>query len=128
MKKTYRRESTAFKRKRKKARRAYKSGHDFEDQVVALLKKYLPARYWVRRNEPGDVLIDLDGEPFMFNQCKQEKRPNIRAALRQAHRDNRSSGAPAAITEAEGEETLLSVSLTDFIWLILNGAAEKREE
>jgi hypothetical protein len=126
--KTIDRRTTAEKRKSRKGRKAYKDGHGFEDQVVDFLRKNLPERFWIRRNEPGDVLINCNDDPFIFGQCKQQPRPNIRAALRQAHRDNKGTAAPAAITEAEGEETILSVSLKDFVWLILNGAAETTEE
>ena len=105
----------------KRGRKAYIDGHGFEDDVVALLRKLLPERFWIRRSEPGDVLIDCNDDPFIYGQCKKRPRPNIRAALRQAIRDLKGTAAPAAITEAEGEDTLLTVSLKDFVWLLLNG-------
>ena len=101
-----------------RGRKAHKDGHAFEDAMVELFLKLLPEGFRVQRHEPGDILIFCRDEPFLFIQCKDHKRPNVRAALRQAVRDVKGTASPAALTRAEGEASLFSVGVMDLAWLI----------
>ena len=111
-----------------RGRKAHKDGHGFEDEMVAFLRAGLPDCFRIQRHEPGDILIFFRDEPFMFIQCKDHKRPNIRAALRLARQVLKGSASPAALTRAEGETPILSVEVRDFAWLLATANLKENTE
>lgn len=92
-----------------------KKGADFERELVHLFRDVMPGApvkrgLQVRGAEQADVDC-----PVFWIEAKRMKRPNIRAAHKQAIRDCPSGRIPVAITRANREDALVTMGLDDFL-------------
>ena len=108
-----------------RGRRSRRKGHDFEREMVRKFKESLPNCFAVQRmlqvrggGGLPDVEIRLNGDPLLHCECKHGKQPNIRKALEQATHDAHKGAIPAAVTRADRDETLVTMSADDFTRLL----------
>lgn len=87
-----------------------------EREVATILREAMPAatihRGWQARagSDAPDVIA-----PGLWCECKRSKKPNIRAALRQAHEANGDRPlVPIACTRADRDGWLVTLKLSDF--------------
>lgn len=102
MKRTYRRESSTFKRKRKKGRAAYKAGHVNEDKVRHECERAIEEYDCKGHAELGyksskDVVWSTGNGNIIFNiECRQGKKVNWREVYKLALSKIRGGSNPVA--------------------------------
>ena len=97
---------------------ARKKGADFERELVHLFRDAMPGAPVKRGLQcRGAEMADVDC-PVFWVEAKRMKRPNIRAAYKQATGDCAKGKIPLAVTRANREEALVTLSLDDFLDLV----------
>jgi len=92
-----------------------KKGADFERELVHLFRDAMPGAPVKRGLQcRGAEMADVDC-PVFWIEAKRMKRPNIRAAYKQASDDCGKGKIPVAITRANREDALVTLSLDDFL-------------
>ena len=96
-----------------------KKGADFERELVHVFRKIFDADDVKRglQYRSGQECPDVE-MPIFWPECKRMKRPNIRAAYQQATDACPEHRVALAITKANREETLVTMSLDDFIEIV----------
>lgn len=92
-------------------------GHNNEREVAKLFRALYPEakRGYQTRGGTGEA-PDVDGTPF-YIECKVGARPNLRAALLQAH--NGTDGRmPIAVTKFDREPRMVTLWLEDFLKIV----------
>lgn len=96
-----------------------RKGRRYEQELVHLFREAMPGAE-VRRglqSRGGDEVPDIDC-PVFWLESKRGKRPNVRAALRQAT-DTASRGRiPLAVIRDDRAEAFVALSLEDFLELV----------
>ena len=69
----------------------------------------------------GAEVADVTGLPGIHVECKRQKLPNIRAALRQAEADANDKECAVAMTRSDGDGWLCTMLIED--WALLYGIA-----
>jgi len=112
----------------KKGKASRLKGHNFERELVRILKEALGSKYEITRGlqyqnrqgsaKPADVQISYEGKPLIHIEAKKGKAPNIHKAYLQAYADRGLQTIPVAITKRDYEEALATMSLETFIELL----------
>lgn len=92
-------------------------GATFERQLAAFFRDIFPDVEGIKRGlqyRGGQEAPDVEGLPALWVEAKRQKMPNIRAAYRQALAGCPKNKMPVAITKANRDETLVTLSLDDF--------------
>ena len=92
-----------------------KKGADFERELVHRFRDVMPGAPVKRGLQcRGAEMADVD-MPVFWPEAKRMKRPNIRKAYEQATGDCPKGKIPIAITRANREKALVTMSLDDFL-------------
>lgn len=115
--KTIRRETTAFKKKRKAGRKAAVKGTDFEQAKIVDLNDLLPPGVEARWND--DIGIFRDEEEDFRIECKEHDRPAILKAYEQACRKARAGAIPVALIKKGNQPEGVYLSYKSFRALLI---------
>ena len=92
-----------------------KKGADFERELVHQFRNVMPGAPVKRGLQcRGAEMADVD-MPVFWPEAKRMKRPNIRKAYEQAVGDCPKGKIPLAITRANHDQALVTMSLDDFL-------------
>lgn len=104
--------------------RSKRKGKAGELEVARLLRPLYPEVGRNGHEQSAEGGVDLRGVPWRV-EVKRQKRPNLRAALRQAE-ESTGRGAPVAFTRADRDEWVVTMRAED--WVELVRRAESAEE
>ena len=93
-------------------------GHNFERQVAIDLRDIYPDARRGLQYQDGTGCADVVNTPFHV-ECKVGKKPNIRAALKQAKNDCQdSSKVPIAVVKDDRKEPMVTLDWVQFLEII----------
>ena len=96
-----------------------RKGHDFERTLVELFSKAMPGakirRGFQYRN--GEESPDVDC-PVFWIEAKCGRKPNVRAALRQAYEAAPMGRMPLAVVRDDRKGAFVSMALNDFLEIV----------
>jgi hypothetical protein len=93
-------------------------GHNFEREVAKQLREIYPDARRGLQYQDGTGCPDVVGTPFHV-ECKVGKKPNIRAALRQAKNDCKDDSLVCiAVTREDRKEPTVTLDWTHFLEIL----------
>ena len=93
-----------------------RKGRRYEQELVHLFREAMPGAE-VRRglqSRGGEEVPDVDC-PVFWMEAKRGKKPNVRAALRQAEAAAPQGRIPLAVIRDDRQEAFVALSLEDFL-------------
>lgn len=93
-----------------------RKGHRFERELVHQFREAMPGAE-VRRgfqSRSGEEAPDVEC-PVFWIEAKRGKKPNVRAALKQANNATPKGRIPVAVIRDDREEAFVALSLDDFL-------------
>ncbi|MCP4677703.1 MAG: hypothetical protein GY854_19740 [Deltaproteobacteria bacterium] len=89
-------------------------GHSFEREVASELRKIFPEARRGLQYQDGPTPPDVTGTPFHV-ECKRGRRPNPRAALKQAINDAAPGVVPVAVIRDDRAEAFICMRWSDWM-------------
>lgn len=96
-----------------------RKGARYERDLVKVFQEAMPGADVKRglQSRGGDEVPDVDC-PLFWVEAKRGRKPNVRAALRQAVGDCQDDRMPVAVIRDDREEAFISMRLSDFVRLV----------
>lgn len=102
-----------------------RKGHDFERWVARRLREEFPGRNvqrGIQTRGGGAEAADVVVEGWDFHvECKVGKKPNVRAALKQALSDAKEGKTPIAVIKDDRQKPFITMMLDDFLAVYSEG-------
>lgn len=96
-----------------------RKGAQWERDLVKIFREAMPGTDVKRGLQPrgGGEVPDVDC-PMFWIEAKRGRKPNVRAALKQAINDCSDDRVPVAVIRDDREDAFVSMLLSDFIRLV----------
>ncbi len=90
-----------------------RKGHDFEREIARELRDIFPKARRGLQYQDGQQCADVEGTVFHI-ECKRGRKPNPRAALRQAMDDVNTGRIPVAVVKDDQRDPFVVLAWDDF--------------